>query len=209
LEGVNRHFKGKVVAISHMDDCSFAILDPSITMEDVIKVIESFGWTLNPKKTEPPSRRPTHIGCVWDLDSKVVSLKEEKRFKYAKKVRVALKNGTNRPNTLTEIESLVGSLQYCAFIKKDLCPRLRLMYRFRAAYKSRFGPGRKFRHNEITALKEWLSILESGPVAASFADLPSPLDGIFASDASNDALGVFIKLPADPSPLVSAFPLLP
>ncbi|GAA5964727.1 hypothetical protein JCM10213_008729, partial [Rhodosporidiobolus nylandii] len=42
-----------------------------------------------------------------------------------------------------------------------------------------------------------------------FADLPSPLDGIFASDASNDALGVFIKLPADPSPLVSAFPLLP
>ncbi|GAA5966560.1 hypothetical protein JCM10213_001616, partial [Rhodosporidiobolus nylandii] len=42
LEGVNRHFKGKVVAISHMDDCSFAILDPSITMEDVIKVIESF-----------------------------------------------------------------------------------------------------------------------------------------------------------------------
>ncbi|GAA5941281.1 hypothetical protein JCM10213_007474 [Rhodosporidiobolus nylandii] len=202
------YFGGRVRALNHMDDLTIAILDPSLDFMDVIKFIESLGWVFNAAKTTLPSRTPTHIGLEWNLDDLTVSLKEDKRIKYIGKVDAALEAfNADKAIMLRDVESLTGCLQYVAFVKRDLRPRLRVLYRFRASFTARYKP-RHLRENEVRTLRWWKTFLSAGPVIASFADLPPSVDAIFASDASNEAIGIFYKAPHQPFPLVAAFKLL-
>ncbi|GAA5853664.1 hypothetical protein JCM8547_007402 [Rhodosporidiobolus lusitaniae] len=187
IEILEAHFGGRVRALNHSDGLTIAILDPSLTEADVIAFIESLGWRLNKQKTEHASRSPTHIGCVWDVNPLVVTVKEEKRYKYAEKVKALIKKGTS---------------------EGDLKPYLRLLYRFRAS--TRFHNAlRSLRQNEISNLRFWRILLLSGPISSSSADDPPPLQCYLACDASNSALGFYIKDESFPFPCVYAVPPLP
>lgn len=131
------YFRGRVKAISHMDDLSVAILDPLLSHEEIIDFIQSFGWKLNVLKTELPTRTPTHVGCDWNLDTLVVSIKESKRVKYIVEVEEMINRGEVKPVLLKEAESIIGKLQYCTNVRRDLRHLLAPLYRFRRGYLRR------------------------------------------------------------------------
>jgi hypothetical protein len=208
---VEQHFEGRVKVIHHVDDLSVAVLDPSISIEDVVKFIEGFGWQINPDKTEPLSRQPVHVGCVWDVDALLVWIKEEKRAKYLAFVVELIRRGTVEPLKLREVNSLIGYLQYCAFVRRSLRHLLAPLYRFRCGYSERPYASRHLRHNEVTVLKKWRDILSAGPISSSFADVPPPVKGMVASDASNIGIGGYFAFEDEdllPNPAFFSIPLL-
>ncbi|GAA5984205.1 hypothetical protein JCM11641_005148 [Rhodosporidiobolus odoratus] len=201
-------FRGKVRGINHVDDLSVVILDSSISMEEVIRFIESFGWKLNRAKTQPLSRSTIHIGCEWNLDTLVVTICDPKRIKYLEKTKELFARGDQESVSLTEIESLVGSLQYVCFVRRDLRPRLRTLYAFRAGFPHRHAR-HHFRHNELASLKWWITFLEQGPISTSFGETPETFEGSFSSDASNFAVGFPLKTPSIPQAYYFAYDLVP
>ncbi|GAA5832047.1 hypothetical protein JCM11251_002799 [Rhodosporidiobolus azoricus] len=207
IRALEKHFDERVKIVHHVDDLSIAIIDPSIAVANIIAFLNDLGWVINEAQTEQPTRSPTHVGCVWDVDAAVVTIKDSKRLKYLRKLDEAIALDHRQEVTLKMMDSLAGSLGYVTFVKREWRTFLRGLYRFRNGFKDAHRR-RSFRHNEIALLKTWKGLLEQGPVSASFAALPPFLEGTLASDASNEALGIWIDRPEQVSPLFRSFRLV-
>ncbi|GAA5982319.1 hypothetical protein JCM11641_002009 [Rhodosporidiobolus odoratus] len=197
LECLRRYFKGRLEVINQVDDLSLAFLDPGLTEEEVIEFIESFGWSLNKKKTQHLSRVPVHIGVEWYLDFALMVLPKPKQEKYRAKVDFFLAKKMTVPATLKEVESLCGSLQYVAYIDTTQRPHLRILYKFQAAFKKP-GATRKLMEKEIRCLEHWRRYLSQPTIAASFKAPPPEADILIATDASEKGLGILIVPPSSP-----------
>ncbi|GAA5984988.1 hypothetical protein JCM10908_002478 [Rhodotorula pacifica] len=209
LEILRNRFRAQLDAISHVDDLSIAIRDVHATpAKELIEFLESLGWRINDEKTELPTRKPTHVGCVWDLDALVVSIKEDKRTKYGLKLEEARGKGTATKTELDEVDSLVGCLQYVTLIKPEWRYRLRRLYRCRSLFEGDSRRQRFFTESEQRDLGWWQEQLAAGPIASSFAALPRTYRAEVATDASNVALGVWIREPGC-APMVASYPLMP
>ncbi|GAA5842649.1 hypothetical protein JCM5353_008002 [Sporobolomyces roseus] len=186
-------FPGRLDVINQVDDLSIAFVDPALEVEEVTGLLEELKWDLNEDKTQPLSRNPVHDGVEWDLDGCIMALPEEKRQKYYAKVVRVLNFGKDKGVPLQLTESLVGSLQYVCRILPHHRTHLRPLYRFRTSYTSDYRDAtRQLDNSQLNCLEWWrVTLLER--IQSSFS-LPPPLfKGVFASDASNSSIGIWVQ----------------
>jgi hypothetical protein len=203
---LHAHFAPHVSAIAYADDTSIAVDSRFVSEDAVAALFAELGWRINSAKTEHFTRAPSHIGCIWDVEQQVVSIKEDKRFKYIRKLEAAAAHEKRREVTLHEVESLIGSLQYICRVRPAWRPKLRRFYLFRGGFKNELAL-HSFGDSTLRDINWFCSRLREGPIAASFAEAPSPAKIFAASDASNEAMGVYLQREQDPVPLVAAYKL--
>jgi hypothetical protein len=100
--------------------------------EDLIwKLAENLGWPWAPKKFVPFATSFMYIGFLWDLRQKTVSLPDVKKTKYLNKLAVWTEEF--KP-TLTEVESLIGTLNHVTLVVLEGRSRLLHLYKLQASF---------------------------------------------------------------------------
>lgn len=209
-----RRFGEKVKILPYMDDLVLALLSGcTVASQAIVDFLKELGWQISEEKMQQPGRIVTHVGIEWNLDTKEMRLPQKKREKYLAKVAKMLEAFTKDEGVKEdELQSLVGSLRYVGNILPSTRSHLSHFYAFLRGY-TRPHARRRLHWAEKRDLDWWKKFLEESPLTSTFAPPLDEFPAYFTADASNSALGIYIRTPsqmADP-PIVytKSFTLLP
>lgn len=183
---------------AYMDDHAVALFDPTLDEDEVHSFFDELGWADNKSKGTPAGRWIEHVGVEFDLNLQTMRIPERKRVKYLAKVVSALETfGTGKGIQKKLWESLVGSLQYVGFVLPKTRSHLSVLYAFLRAYPDSKFATRRIEHREKRELEWWRNLLSPGAdLSTSFAAAPPAYPGYFACDASDNMLGIYLRLGA-------------
>ena len=157
------------------------------------EIAEPLGWPWAPKKHVPFASTFVYIGFLWDLTEKTVSLPEPKRVKY--QLKLAQWSASFCP-TVTEVESLIGTLNHICLITPEGRGHLQGLYKLRASFNQ--SRNRWVRHSIPSAALDniawWRARLSVPSITMEVIRPPPPSDDLIYVDASTDwGIGLLIN----------------
>ncbi|KAE8183671.1 hypothetical protein CF335_g8256, partial [Tilletia laevis] len=158
---------GRVKVLKWVDDFLILRLDPSVTVEDVMRVTKDINFPWNPAKTIDFSDSPRYIGWVFDIARRKVILPRDKADKYKDRALPFTEGGKQ---SLKDTMKLLGSLQHVAYVSRDLRPWLSELSGFVAGWEQN-NPF-QMRHVKPEVQREaakWVAELSLVPFVRSFA----------------------------------------
>jgi hypothetical protein len=151
---------------------------------------EELGWIWEASKHTPFSFLFVYIGFCWDMENKTVALPETKRAKY---VEMLGKWQVGVLVSRLDTETIVGTLNHCAFIVPQGRSHLVELYRFTAALSSTSSPYIKFKitHKVATDITWWREELAKPRVVLRIQE-PPPIqtEEIFVDASTSWGVGI-------------------
>ncbi|KAE8242704.1 hypothetical protein A4X03_0g7984, partial [Tilletia caries] len=182
---------GRVKVLKWVDDFLILRLDPSVTVEDVMRVTKDINFPWNPAKTIDFSDSPRYIGWVFDIARRKVILPRDKADKYKDRALPFTEGGKQ---SLKDTMKLLGSLQHVAYVSRDLRPWLSELSGFVAGWE-RNNPF-QMRHVKPEVQREaakWVAELSLVPFVRSFARPTKVFEQKVWVDASSEwRIGVIV-----------------
>jgi hypothetical protein len=159
------------------------------SMEAVYQVAESLGWPWKHTKTKPFASSFAYLGFSWDLESKWVSLPDQKRQKYLNRIKEWIMSAKS---SLVDTERLVGCLVHCALVVPDGRPHLRALIAFTASFPhDRRLPFLKKPHpKEAVQEVDWWRARLSIPNCGSAISHPPPPTHLHVMSDASTAFGI-------------------
>lgn len=163
---------------------------PRVTAEQIYEQVHWFGWRVHATKRFGWSRRFVLLGFEWDLDAGRVTLTEEKRWRYIRKLGELLEASKI---TYESTASAVGSLVHVCTIFPARRSKLQALY----AFRQRFHRANRWHSLAVPTaaqreVKEWAAFLEQDGLSASFLRTTVIFPHLVYSDASDLGCGVVL-----------------
>ena len=162
---------------------------------EMLRRIEPLKIPWHPEKGDPYfSSLSIFIGMLWDLENHRVSLPEQKRQKYLRRVSEFISNFERGRCQLRDVERIHGSLCYISFIFRAGRSHLPSLSNFAASFK-----GDEFIHrfpsrSLITDLKWWLKELTVMNFYRQLIPCGDPLDlGIYVDASTSWGIGIIVE----------------
>jgi hypothetical protein len=155
-------------------------------------VAEFLGWPWSPTKCLPFSSTFPYLGFDWDLAAKTVSIPEKKCLKFLSKLDSWTASSSV---SISEAQSLIGSLNHCCAVILSSRTHLPLLYRFLAA----FPPDnpftlRRLPKDVLLDAAWWRTILMQPWVGLKLGQIPPPSNATIYVDASHSwGIGLVIN----------------
>jgi len=157
--------------------------------------ISSLTIPWHPKKGDPFfASKSTFIGMSWDLDTHHVSLPENKRLKFLRRVEVFVSSFERSKCSLRDVERIHGSLCYISFIYCEGRNRLPSLSNFAASflgneYIQRFPP-----RSLISDLRWWALQLQKTDFHRHLTSSRTPINlGIYVDASTSWGIGIVIQ----------------
>jgi hypothetical protein len=136
----------------------------------------------------------TFIGFQWDIPNKLVSLTDEKRFKFLERVRQFIQRFDTHPCQLLDIQKIHGSLCHISFVYFEGRSHLASLSNFASTfplnndYAIRFPPP-----SVITDLNWWFATLSVAGVSRSLRPRGVAVDlGFFVDASTSWGIGIIM-----------------
>ncbi|KAE8243949.1 hypothetical protein A4X03_0g7648, partial [Tilletia caries] len=182
---------GRVKVLKWVDDFLILRLDPSVTVEEIMRVTEDINFPWNPAKTIDFSDSPRYIGWVFDIARRKVILPRDKADKYKDRALPFTEGGKQ---SLKDTMKLLGSLQHVAYVSRDLRPWLSELSGFVAGWEQ--NKPFQMRHVKPEVQREaakWVAELSLVPFIRSFARPAKVFEPKVWVDASSEwGIGVIV-----------------
>jgi hypothetical protein len=135
----------------------------------------------------------TFIGFLWDIPGRTVSLPDEKRLKFHERVRRFLRDFSNHPCHLIDVEKIHGSLCHVAFVYLDGRSRLPSLSNFASSFHNDEYLTRHPTHSMLTELRWWLEKLSHTGFSRPLRPKGPLRDlGIFVDASTSWGIGIII-----------------
>ncbi|EJD42880.1 hypothetical protein AURDEDRAFT_67136, partial [Auricularia subglabra TFB-10046 SS5] len=160
-----------------------------IDEQDIYALGDELGWPWSEKKTTPFASQFKYLGFNWNLDTRMVSVTEEKKDKYLRTMRDWTRGSRFSQK---EAQSLLGKLVHCSMVIPDARSRLPALSRFAGSFDSAFA-----RHVPNTSvfndLDWWRDKLSGSFCGMRIKSVPAPSAISLYVDAST-SFGIGIVL---------------
>jgi hypothetical protein len=156
-------------------------------------VANRLSWPWSPSKCFPFSFSFKYIGFLWDLQARTVEVPEKKKAKYLTRLQSWV---AESKHSLSEVESLIGTLNHVCLVVPLGRSYLAPLYRFRASFSS--APSsfslRTPSAQVISAIEWWRSSLASPFLGMRISRPPPPSSHSLFVDASTSwGIGLFLN----------------
>lgn len=137
-------------------------------------IAEDLGWPWAPSKFVPFGYKFTYIGFEWCLVNKTVALPQAKKDKYMSKLSPLKKDYMS---SLSEIESIIGTLNHVTLVVPEGRSHLPSLYKLRSTFPVAGGAFIRRRVTQPVAedVAWWLSRLSQSWCGIDVVKPPEPL----------------------------------
>ncbi|KAE8214056.1 hypothetical protein CF326_g9812 [Tilletia indica] len=188
---IEAKLRRRVRVLKWVDDFLILRLDPTVTIDDVVREMSETGFPWNHAKTVDFSSTPKYIGWIFNIRDRKAILPRDKAEKYLERARPFM---LDERRSLTDSMQLLGSLQHVAYVARDLRPHLSALSAFVAGWEQNNPFQNRYVKPDVRAeAAKWVNELSHIPFVRSFAPPAKRFPDTVWVDASSEwGIGVMI-----------------